>query len=169
MSSIIYQLRFLFFLLNQLIYVSGRVSALYEKMVKETLSSGPAGGMLPAAMEGMLTKLMTVGSSAGLSVIQMHPDGMVMQTHTEGMGYDTMALAGTAAIPVALGGAYWMAGSFAQDLLGGSSGPFDGGPGLDMELEEGFPVEGEGGSDPIGGAVPIPSPSIPPERFERKK
>jgi len=105
---------------NQLFYVSDRVSAFSAKMVKESLSAGMEDG-LPGSMERMLTKLMTMGSSANLSVIQMQPDGMLMQTHTEGMGYDTMALAGAMTAPVALGAIALGAGSFAEGLIGGMS------------------------------------------------
>lgn len=163
---------------NQIMYVSSRVKALSENIFKESLLSEMGDG-LPKPVEEMITKFMTMGSSAGLSVVQVHSDGMVMHTHTEGMGYDTMALAGTAAIPVALAGATWLAGSFAEGLLGGgSSGPLDGG--LDMEEMEfdgalTFPSEGE--TDPTGeaeggpveGAVPLPSIPITPKRFEKKQ
>ena len=161
---------------NQIMYVSGRVKALSENIFKQSLLSEMGDG-LPKPVEETITKFMTI--SAGLSVVQVHNDGMVMHTHTEGMGYDTMALAGTAAIPVALAGATWLAGNFAEGLLGGgSSGPFDGG--LDMEEMEGegsltFPSEGE--SDPTGeaearpveGAAPSPSIPIAPKRFEKKQ
>ena len=154
---------------NQIMYVSGRIKALSEKMVKESLSTGMGVG-LPKPVEEMLTKFTTMGSSAGLSVVQMQTDGMVMHTHTEGMGYDTMALAGTAAIPVALAGATWIAGSFAEDLLGGASGsdlerPWNEPGGISGVLEGND--EGEGGSDPIGEAVP--EKVLPPKSIPRKK
>ena len=106
---------------NQLIYVDGRVSAFSAKMVKETISMGPAGSILPVPLSGMLPKLLTLGSSAGLSVVQMQPDGVLIQTHTEGMGYDTMALAGAMVAPVALGAIALGAGSFAEGVIGGRS------------------------------------------------
>ena len=105
---------------NQLFYMSDRLSALSAKMVKESLSTGMGGG-LPKPMEDLLTKLMTMGSSANLSVVQMQSEGMVMQTHTEGMGYDTMALAGAMVAPVALGAIALGAGSFAEGVIGGRS------------------------------------------------
>ena len=134
---------------NQLIYVSGRISDLSAKMVKESLSTGMGDG-LPKPVEEMLAKFMTMGSSAGLSVVQMQPDGMVMRTNTEGMGYDTVALAGAVAMPVAAAGVFWAAGSFAENLLGGSSDSFNGG--FEVPMEEAFPEEAEGGADPEGGA-----------------
>ena len=162
---------------NHIMYVSGRVKALSENMFKQSLSTGMGDG-LPKPVEEMITKFTTMGSSAGLSVVQMHNDGMVMHTHTEGMGYDTMALAGTAAIPVALAGATWMAGSFAESLLGGPSGPFDGGLDMEeMEFDGGLTFPPEGESDPTGeseagpveGAVPTPSIPIAPKRLEKKR
>ena len=154
---------------NQLIYVSGRVSDLSAKMFKESLATGMGDG-LPKPVEEMLTKLMTMGSSAGLSVVQMQPDGMVMRTNTEGMGYDTVALAGAIAMPVAFAGTFWAAGSFAENLLGGSSDSFDGG--FEVPMPEGFPSEAEGGSDPEGGeegkaSVDEPLPSVPAGSNER--
>ena len=162
---------------NHIIYVSGRVKALSENIFKQSLLPEMGDG-LPKPVGEMITKFMTMGSSAGLSVIQVHNDGMVMHTHTEGMGYDTMALAGTAAIPVALAGATWLAGSFAEGLLGGSSDPFDGG--FDREEMEGegsltFPSEGESNpageaeGGPVEGAVPTPSIPIAPKRLEKKQ
>ena len=146
---------------NQLIYVSGRVSDLSAKMFKESLATGMGDG-LPKPVEEMLTKLMTMGSSAGLSVVQMQSDGMVMRTNTEGMGYDTVALAGAIAMPVAFAGTFWAAGSFAENLLGGSSDSFDGG--FDLHMEEDFPSEAEGGEEGKASveetlpSVPAPAP-----------
>ena len=162
---------------NHIMYVSGRVKALSENIFKQSLISEMGDG-LPKPVEEMINKFMTMGSSAGLSVVQVHSNGMVMLTHTEGMGYDTMALAGTASIPVALAGATWLAGSFAEGLLEGSSDPFDGGLDRDEMKFDGrltFPSEGE--SDPTGEAEagPVegvdPTPSIPtaPKRLEKKQ
>ena len=158
---------------NHIMYVSGRVKALSENIFKQSLLSEMGDG-LPKPVEEMITKFTTMGSSAGLSVVQMHNDGMVMHTHTEGMGYDTMALAGTAAIPVALAGATWMAGSFAESLLGGSADAPSARPWNEPERFT-FPPEGE--SDPTGeaeagpveGAVPTPSIPIAPKRLEKKQ
>ena len=140
---------------NQLFYVSGRVKAFYEKMHKEFLATGMGDG-LPKPVEEMLTKFTTMGSSAGLSVVQMQPDGMVMRTNTEGMGYDTVALAGAIAMPVAAAGAFWVAGSFAENLLGGSSDSFDGG--FELPMEEDFPEEAEGEEASIEETGPATAP-----------
>jgi len=140
---------------NQLIYVSGRISDLSAKMVKESLSTGMGDG-LPKPVEEMLAKFMTMGSSAGLSVVQMQPDGMVMRTNTEGMGYDTVALAGAVAMPVAAAGVFWAAGSFAENLLGGSSDSFDGG--FEAPMEEAFPEEAEGEEASIEETGPATAP-----------
>ena len=140
---------------NQLFYVSGRVKAFYEKMHKEFLATGMGDG-LPKPVEEMLTKFATMGSSAGLSVVQMQPDGMVMRTNTEGMGYDTVALAGAVAMPVAAAGVFWAAGSFAENLLGGSSDSFDGG--FEAPMEEDFPEEAEGEEASIEETGPATAP-----------
>ena len=142
---------------NQLIYVSGRISDFQAKMVKESLSTGMGDG-LPKPVEEMITKFMTMGSAAGLSVVQMQPDGMLMRTNTEGMGYDTVALAGAVAMPVAAAGVFWAAGSFAENLLGGASGsdlerPWNEPGGISGVLEGND--EGEGGTDPEGGEASV--------------
>ena len=140
---------------NQLFYMSGRISDLSAKMVKEYISTG-MGESLPRSVEKMITKFMAMGSSSNLSVVQMQPDGMVMQTHTEGVGYDTVALAGAIAMPVAAAGAFWVAGSFAEGILAGR----DGFEGLEDTLpsEEGFPEESEGGEASIEETGPATAP-----------
>jgi len=142
---------------NQLIYVSGRISDFQAKMVKESLSTGMGDG-LPKPVEEMITKFMTMGSAAGLSVVQMQPDGMLMRTNTEGMGYDTVALAGAVAMPVAAAGVFWAAGTFAENLLGGASGsdlerPWNEPGGISGVLEGND--EGEGGTDPEEGEASV--------------
>ena len=87
---------------NQISYMSERVGKLYEQAVKQMLSSGP-GNDLPPPVENLVLKLMTMGVSSAMAVTQVQADGFVIQSHTSGMGYDTMALVGVAVVPVAVG------------------------------------------------------------------
>ncbi len=90
---------------NQFSYMSERVGEVYGQAIKQMLSSGP-GNDLPPPVENLLIKAMTLSVSSAMAVTQVQPDGFVVQSHTTGMGYDTVALVGVTVVPVAVGAAF---------------------------------------------------------------
>ena len=84
---------------NQFSFMSDRMGQMYEQVVKQMLSS--AGNDMPPPVEKMVLKIMTMGVSASVTVGKMESNGMMIQSHTTGMGYDTMAMMGAAAVPLA--------------------------------------------------------------------
>ena len=84
---------------NQFSFMSDRMGQMYEQVVKQMLSS--AGNDMPPPVEKMVLKIMTMGVSASVTIGKMGSDGMMIQSHTTGMGYDTMAMMGAAAVPLA--------------------------------------------------------------------
>ena len=84
---------------NQFSFMSDRMGQMYEQVMKKMLSS--AGNDMPPPVEKMVLKIMTMGVSASVTIGKMESDGMMIQSHTTGMGYDTMAMMGAAAVPLA--------------------------------------------------------------------
>ena len=84
---------------NQFIFMSDRMGQMYEQVMKQMLSS--AGNDMPPPVEKMVLKIMTMGVSASVTIGKMESNGMMIQSHTTGMGYDTMAMMGAAAVPLA--------------------------------------------------------------------
>ena len=84
---------------NQFIFMGDRMGQMYEQVMKQMLSS--AGNDIPPPVEKMVLKIMTMGVSASVTIGKMESDGMMIQSHTTGMGYDTMAMMGAAAVPLA--------------------------------------------------------------------
>jgi len=84
---------------NQFSFMSDRMGQMYEQVMKQMLSS--AGNDMPPPVEKMALKIMTMGVSASVTIGKMESDGMMIQSHTTGMGYDTMAMMGAAAVPLA--------------------------------------------------------------------
>ena len=84
---------------NQFSFMSDRMGQMYEQVMKQMLSS--AGNDMPPPVEKMVLKIMTMGVSASVTIGKMESDGMMIQSHTTGMGYDTMAMMGAAAVPLA--------------------------------------------------------------------
>ena len=85
---------------NQFSFMSDRMGQMYEQVMKQMLSSG-LGNDMPPPVEKMVLKIMTMGVSASFTIGKMESDGMMIQSHTTGMGYDTMAMMGAAAVPLA--------------------------------------------------------------------
>lgn len=87
---------------NQFNYVSETLAQLHSAMARRQLEAGPASGSL----KKLMIKVMANGMAAQVSVLQVRPEGMVLQTHTRGIGYDSAALLAGAGIPVMLGAAW---------------------------------------------------------------
>ena len=87
---------------NQFSYVSSRVSGLFGDVIKQSLD-GPSGSMIPPPLKELAVKFSTIGMSGQVSIMQVTPEGYLMQTQTEGMGYDTAALVLGAGVPVLMG------------------------------------------------------------------
>jgi type II secretory pathway pseudopilin PulG len=60
--------------------------------------------MLPESVQNLMVRLMTLGMSGQVTVLKVLPEGFLVRTHTEGMGYDTAVLAVGAVVPVAVVG-----------------------------------------------------------------
>ncbi len=89
---------------NQIHYLSETLAQLHSGMARRQLEAGPASGSL----KKLMIKVMANGMAAQVSVLQVRPEGMVLQTHTRGIGYDSAALLAGAGVPVLLGAAWVM-------------------------------------------------------------
>ena len=87
---------------NQFSFVSSRVSELFGDVIKQSLDA-QGGEMIPAPLKELAVKFSTIGMSGQVSIMQVTPEGFLMQTQTEGMGYDTAALALGAGVPILMG------------------------------------------------------------------
>jgi hypothetical protein len=89
---------------NQFHYLSKTLAQLHSAMARRQLEAGPA----PDPFKKLMVKVMANGMAAQVSVLQMRPEGMVLQTHTRGIGYDSAALLAGASLPLLLGAAWAM-------------------------------------------------------------
>ena len=103
---------------NQFSFVSSRVSELFGDVIKQSLDA-QGGGMIPAPLKELAVKFSTIGMSGQVSIMQVTPEGFLIQTQTEGMGYDTAALALGAGVPILMGASLavpaLMGGGFATE------------------------------------------------------
>jgi len=87
---------------NQFSYVSSRVSELFGNVIKQSLDAS-GGEMIPAPLKELLVKFSTIGMSGQVSIMQVTPEGYLIRTQTEGMGYDTAASVLGAGVPILMG------------------------------------------------------------------
>ena len=87
---------------NQFHYLSETLAQLHSAMARRQLEAGPASGPL----KKLMIKVMANGMAAQVSVLQVRPEGIVLKTHTRGIGYDSAALLAGAGVPVLLGAAW---------------------------------------------------------------
>jgi hypothetical protein len=103
---------------NQFSFVSGRVTELFGDVIKQSLDA-QGGGLIPAPLKELAVKFSTIGMSGQISIMQVTPQGFLIQTQTEGMGYDTAALALGAGVPILMGASLavpaLMGGGFATE------------------------------------------------------
>jgi type II secretory pathway pseudopilin PulG len=85
---------------NQFTFMSGQVAGLYGNILKQGMAAEAA--MLPESVQNQIVRLMTLGMSGQVTVLQVLPEGFLVRTHTEGMGYDSAVLAVGAVVPVAV-------------------------------------------------------------------
>ena len=87
---------------NQFSYVSSRVSGLFGDVIKKTMDA-QGEEMIPARLKELIIKFSTIGMSAQVSIMKVTAEGYLMQTQTEGMGYDTAAMVLGAGVPMLMG------------------------------------------------------------------
>jgi len=85
---------------NQFTFMSSRVQGLYGKLIKQQLAANAA--MLPESAQDLMVRLMTLGMIGQVSVMQVMPNGFLVRTQTEGMGFDSALLAIGAVVPAAV-------------------------------------------------------------------
>ncbi|MBC8325277.1 MAG: DUF1559 domain-containing protein [Verrucomicrobia subdivision 3 bacterium] len=85
---------------NQFTFMSSRVKGLYSGMIKQALAAEAA--MLPESVKNLAVRLMTLGMSGQVSILKILPEGFLIHSHTEGMGYDSAVLGVGAVVPVAV-------------------------------------------------------------------
>lgn len=85
---------------NQFTFMSGQVADLYGKIIKQGLAAEAA--MLPESVQNIFVQLMTLQVSGQVTVLQVLPEGFLLHTHTEGLGYDSAVLAVGTVVPVAV-------------------------------------------------------------------
>ena len=88
---------------NQFTFMSGRVAGLYGNILKQGMAAEAE--MLPEPMQNLMVRLMTLGMKGQVSVLQVLPEGFLVHSHTEGMGYDSAVLAVGGVVPLAVGAA----------------------------------------------------------------
>ena len=88
---------------NQLTFMSGRVAGTSGNILKQGMAAEAA--MLPEPVQNLAVRLMTLGMKGQVSVLQVLPEGFLVHSHTEGMGYDSAMLAAAGAVPLAVGAA----------------------------------------------------------------
>ncbi|MDE2679745.1 MAG: GYF domain-containing protein [Verrucomicrobiota bacterium] len=88
---------------NQFTFMSGRVAGLYGNILKQGMAAEAA--MLPEPVQNLMVRLMTLGMKGQVSVLQVLPEGFLVHSHTEGMGYDSAVLAVAGVVPLAVGAA----------------------------------------------------------------
>jgi len=88
---------------NQFTFMSGRVAGLYGKIIKQGMAAEAA--MLSEPVQNLMVRLLTLGMKGQVSVLQVLPEGFLVHSHTEGMGYDSAVLAVAGVVPLAVGAA----------------------------------------------------------------
>jgi len=88
---------------NQFTFMSGRVAGLYGNILKQGMAAEAE--MLPEPVQNLMVRLMTLGMKGQVSVLQVLPEGFLVHSHTEGMGYDSAVLAVAGVVPLAVGAA----------------------------------------------------------------
>ncbi len=84
---------------NQFTFMSGRVAGTSGNILKQGMAAEAA--MLPEPVQNLAVRLMTLGMKGQVSVLQVLPEGFLVHSHTEGMGYDSAVLAVGMVLPVA--------------------------------------------------------------------
>jgi len=84
---------------NQFTFMSGRVAGTSGNVLKQGMAAEAA--MLPEPVQNLMVRLMTLGMKGQVSVLQVLPEGFLVHSHTEGMGYDSAVLAVGMVLPVA--------------------------------------------------------------------
>jgi len=85
---------------NQFTFMSGRVAGLYGNILKQGMAAEVA--MLPEPVQNLMVRLLTLGMKGQVSVLQVLPEGFLVHSHTEGMGYDSAVLAVAGVVPLAV-------------------------------------------------------------------
>ncbi|MDG1833126.1 MAG: GYF domain-containing protein [Verrucomicrobiota bacterium] len=85
---------------NQLTFMSGRVAGTSGNILKQGMAAEAA--MLPEPVQNLAVRLMTLGMKGQVSVLQVLPEGFLVHSHTEGMGYDSAVLAVAGVVPLAV-------------------------------------------------------------------
>jgi len=88
---------------NQFTFMSGRVAGLYGNILKQGMAAEAE--MLSEPVQNLMVRLMTLGMKGQVSVLQVLPEGFLVHSHTEGMGYDSAVLAVAGVVPLAVGAA----------------------------------------------------------------
>jgi hypothetical protein len=85
---------------NQFTFMSGRVAGTSGNILKQGMAAEAA--MLPEPVQNLAVRLMTLGMKGQVSVLQVLPEGFLVHSHTEGMGYDSAMLAVAGVVPLAV-------------------------------------------------------------------
>jgi type II secretory pathway pseudopilin PulG len=85
---------------NQFTFMSGRVAGPYGNILKQGMAAEVV--MLPEPVQNLMVRLLTLGMKGQVSVLQVLPEGFLVHSHTEGMGYDSTVLAVAGVVPVAV-------------------------------------------------------------------
>jgi hypothetical protein len=88
---------------NQFTFMSGRVVGPYGNILKQGMAAEVV--MLPEPVQNLMVRLLTLGMKGQVSVLQVLPEGFLVHSHTEGMGYDSTVLAVAGVVPLAVGAA----------------------------------------------------------------
>jgi hypothetical protein len=87
---------------NQFSYVSSRISGLFGDVIKQSMAA-QGEEMIPARLKELIIKFSTIGMNAQVSIMEVTSEGYLMQTQTEGMGYDAAAMVLGAGAPMLMG------------------------------------------------------------------
>jgi type II secretory pathway pseudopilin PulG len=85
---------------NQFTFMSGRVAGTSGNIMKQGMATEAA--MLPEPVQNLAVRLMTLGMKGQVSVLQVLPEGFLVHSHTEGIGYDSAVLAVAGVVPLAV-------------------------------------------------------------------
>ena len=85
---------------NQFTFMSGRVAGTSGNILKQGMAAETA--MLPEPVQNLAVRLMTLSMKGQVSVLQVMPEGFLVHSHTEGIGYDSAMLAVVGVVPVAV-------------------------------------------------------------------